>query len=74
MGMSFGEALIYIRSGKRLCRSGWNGKGQSVILHFPDTSQQPYFRLLHEECIKTYVWVPSTSDILAFDWMFAEGK
>ncbi len=27
MSMDFGDALRALKSGKRVCRSGWNGKG-----------------------------------------------
>lgn len=30
--MNFGEALDALRSGKRVGRSGWNGKGMWVVL------------------------------------------
>ncbi|MDE9494515.1 DUF2829 domain-containing protein [Xenorhabdus bovienii] len=29
--MNFGEALEAVKSGKRIARTGWNGKGQFVI-------------------------------------------
>ena len=30
--MSFGEALILLRHGKRVAREGWNGKGMFLFL------------------------------------------
>lgn len=31
-GMSFGDALKALKSGRRVCRSGWNGKGMWLYL------------------------------------------
>lgn len=31
-GLNFGEALALIKAGKRVARSGWNGKGMFVFL------------------------------------------
>ena len=30
--MSFGQAMDYLKDGKRIARSGWNGKGMFVYL------------------------------------------
>ena len=30
--MTFSEALEAVKSGKRVCRSGWNGKGMFIFL------------------------------------------
>ena len=36
--MNFGEALALLKKGKRVYRTGWNGKGMSVVLRsgYPD--------------------------------------
>ena len=36
--MDFGEALAALRSGQKLQRSGWNGKGMFIVLQkgYPD--------------------------------------
>lgn len=28
--MNFGDALVAVKAGKKICRSGWNGKGMFV--------------------------------------------
>lgn len=33
--MNFGEALRALKAGKRVCRSGWNGKGMWLVLVHP---------------------------------------
>jgi hypothetical protein len=30
--MNFGQALDLLRSGKKVCREGWNGKGMFIFL------------------------------------------
>lgn len=30
--MNFGKALNYLKSGKKVCREGWNGKGMFLFL------------------------------------------
>lgn len=30
--MNFGQALDMLRSGKKVCREGWNGKGMFIFL------------------------------------------
>lgn len=30
--MNFGEALVALKSGKKVCRSGWNGNGMFLFL------------------------------------------
>lgn len=32
MGLSFSEALVHARHGKKIAREGWNGKGMFVLL------------------------------------------
>lgn len=30
--LSFSDALLFIKAGKKVCRAGWNGKGMFVFL------------------------------------------
>lgn len=32
MNMTFGEALVHLKYGSKLARSGWNGKGMFIFL------------------------------------------
>ena len=82
-GHNFGVALQALKDGKKVARTGWNGKGMFVYYvpggKFPsltDVAKQefgdmvtynPYF------AIKTVnhtvsTWVPSINDCLAEDW------
>lgn len=43
--MNFGEAIVELKAGKRVARTGWNGKGIFLELQIPDQwskMTQPY--------------------------------
>ena len=72
--LNFGEALKFLNAGRKLAREGWNGSNLHVELtcgktHEDWTDLEPFF-VLYTPARDVYnVWVPSTSDILAADWM-----
>ena len=84
MNMSFGEALIFLKSGKTLTRENWNGKNIGVYLYIPlsrsMTNEQlsansyimPHFRIWDKDKKTVNSWVPSISDILENDWMILD--
>ena len=39
--MSFGHALHALEHGKKVCRSGWNGKGRWLALSCPESKEVP---------------------------------
>lgn len=81
--MNFGQALEALKSGCRVCREGWSGKG--MWLRYIDPHNNPYSRCTdnNADAIGTpipYVgmktadnkfvpWVCSQTDMLADDWM-----
>ena len=79
--MNFGEALQILKAGRRVCRSGWNGKGM-WLGHVPGDqwglgSEAPFDYgpgdLLPWIGMKTadgkfVPWLASQTDILAEDW------
>lgn len=82
---SFGEAIKYMKRRLKVKRKGWNGKNQYVRMVDPyddkafqviekkeiDGTLCSYFSLKNEQ--NEFVpWVPSTRDLLAEDWCFAE--
>jgi hypothetical protein len=87
-GLSFGEAIEAMKAGKRLQRSGWNGKGQYVFLvkgtDMQNALKYGYGEYLGEPtvvsalAIKTTAnqiqigWLASQTDMLAEDWEVAE--
>ncbi len=82
--MRFSDALVELRDGERICRSGWNGKGMWLCLveHWecvlgepedgPEVPVLPW-RALPWIGMKTaddgfVPWLASQTDILAEDW------
>ncbi|WP_199153557.1 DUF2829 domain-containing protein [Chromobacterium sp. ASV23] len=83
---NFGKALDLLKSGLRVTRAGWNGKGLSVALQAPDAHSKmtrPYFYLITPaastrqfgvagETQQCVPWLPSQTDLLADDWELVE--
>ena len=82
--MNFGEALELLKQGKKIARSGWNGKGMYLI-YFSPVAHNLETLLVYDSEIGTekpllpfilmktaddmYVpWLASQTDILAEDW------
>jgi len=70
----FSAALQQLKQGKLVCREGWNGKGMSAWMYNPEASSGLTRSFL---CLKDVQgglgpWTPSTTDLLAVDWMVAE--
>ena len=84
---SFGDAITYLKKGRKVARKGWNGKGMFLFvadeIHFftktelKKKNDEPYdmlpsiaIKTANNKCIVG--WVPSQTDMLAEDWVFAE--
>lgn len=66
----FGWALDMLRAGKRVCRSGWNGRGMYLQLQVPDEHskmQRPYI-YINPGPGWIVPWVASQPDLLGDDW------
>ena len=91
--MDFSQALAQVKSGGRIARAGWNGKGMFVVLQpgYPGGVQantntamafgvregsyvtvRPYLAMwtADEQIVP---WVASQTDLLADDWIVADG-
>lgn len=77
--LSFGHAIEAMRSGQKVCRAGWNGKGIFVKIQVPDANSKmtsPYFYIDttglqtdNSMAPKSLVpWLASQTDMLADDW------
>lgn len=71
--MNFGQALELLKSGRRVSRAGWNGKGMWLELQRPDahskmTLPYVYMRTAQGDLVP---WLASQTDILADDWSAA---
>lgn len=83
-GMSFGAAIALMKKGKKVCRKGWNGKGQYVKYKMCEVGDsehsayhQSYAFVLHFTnrdgvCGIQVGWLASQTDILSEDWMIVE--
>ncbi len=72
--MKFGRALDQLESGKKVRRSGWNGKGMWVALQVPDAHskmQRPYFYMCDAQGLLV-PWLASQTDLTSDDWELAE--
>lgn len=68
--MIFEEALILLKEGYKLRRSGWNGKNQWIAAQQPQINSrmtQPFLYIKNEQG-GTVPWAASQGDIFANDW------
>lgn len=81
-GCTFGHAVELLKSGFKVARKGWNGKGMYLTYVSPDQWQvdkyEAHLNSLPWIGMKTaddsfVPWLASQSDILAEDWVLAEG-
>lgn len=77
--MDFSEALLVIKNGGKVARSGWNGKGQFVCV-IPggnamytkggeSAPMQDCIGLKNAQGNMQPGWVPSMGDLFAVDWV-----
>lgn len=86
--MDFGEVISALKAGMRVCRKGWNGKGQYIQL-----ATGISYKTTHGEIVNcdhkaignaaiAFVgtsgvqmgWLASQADMLAEDWVILPGK
>ena len=85
MNMTFGEAVEALKSGRRVARTGWNGKGMWLGLvraydYNPSSGEVNAalgFKKLPWIGMKTadncfVPWLASQTDVLAEDWLILE--
>lgn len=68
--MNFGNALIMLKEGYKVQRSGWNGKNMWINLQTPtETSKMtlPYIYMYTAQG-DLVPWLASQTDVLAEDW------
>ena len=68
--MNFGGAIVALKGGNIVARSGWNGKGMWLKLQVPDlrgkmTLPYIYMKTAQDDLVP---WLASQTDILADDW------
>lgn len=78
--MTFGDALAALKSGQKVQRDGWNGKGLWLELQVPDAYSKmtlPYIFMSYPSDAKItpgarVPWLASQTDMLAEDWRVVE--
>jgi hypothetical protein len=80
MAMSFELALVALKTGRKVSRSGWNGKGMwlQIFKIHTHTPIQDGMTMLPFIAMKTadnhfVPWLASQTDVLADDWDLVEG-
>lgn len=72
--MDIGLAIDRMRSGHKVAREGWNGKGMWLALQVPDAHSKmtlPYVYMFTAQQ-QLVPWLASQSDLLAQDWMVVD--
>jgi hypothetical protein len=72
--MDFGDAIVALKQGKRVSRTGWNGKGMWLELQVPDAGSKMtlpyiYMKTAQDDLVP---WLASQTDVLAEDWGIAK--
>lgn len=71
---NFGQAIEALKSGKRVARTGWNGKGMWLELQRPDAHSKmtlPYIYMKTADN-NNVPWLASQTDMLSEDWVVVE--
>ena len=75
--LTFGDAIHFLKAGKRVARHGWNGKGIWLEMQRPDEHSKmtlPYLYLNYpNDSVNTpgarVPWLASQTDMLTEDWV-----
>ena len=78
--LTFGDAIHFLKLGKKVARAGWNGKGLTVEMQRSDEHSKmtlPYLFLCYPaDAANTpgarVPWLASQTDLLAEDWRIVE--
>jgi hypothetical protein len=76
--MTFGDALLLVRSGLKVAREGWNGKG--MFIFWVDGGRMDHPLFVHYVEALPYIamytaqknvvpWLASQTDVVANDWV-----
>ncbi len=70
-----GWAVTQLKDGKRVARSGWNGKGMWIELQNPGAQSKMTLPYVYMKTVQGDLvpWLCSQSDLLALDWEFVNG-
>jgi hypothetical protein len=71
---NIGAAVTFLKQGRKVARSGWNGKGMYLELQVPDEHSKmslPYVYMKTSDN-KLVPWLCSQTDLLAEDWTIVD--
>lgn len=68
--MDFSEALLELKRGEKVQRSGWNGAGMWLALQIPEEGSEMGAPYIYMRTAQNYLipWVASQTDLLSRDW------
>ncbi len=74
--MNIGDAVAFLKSGEKVARTGWNGKGLWLEMQRPDANSKmtlPYVFMSYPADAQNtpgarVPWLASQTDLLAEDW------
>jgi hypothetical protein len=71
---NFGWALSQLKSGRKVSREGWNGKGMWLNLQTPDENSKMTLPYIYMKTADGHLvpWLASQTDVLADDWDLVE--
>ncbi len=71
LGFTIGTAVELLKMGKRVARTGWNGKGMWLELQLPDVHSKMTLPYVYMNTADHYLvpWLASQTDLLADDWV-----
>lgn len=72
--LNFGQAIEALKQGKRVARTGWNGKNMHLELLRPDEHSKmtlPYIYMYTAQG-DNVPWLASQTDMLSEDWVTIE--
>lgn len=72
---AIGWAVQALQNGKRVCRSGWNGKDMYLELQVPDDNSKMTLPYVYIKTADNQLvpWLCSQTDLLAIDWEIVSG-
>jgi len=70
MGLDFSMALLKLKEGKKMSRSGWNAPAQYIQMQVPDECSKMNLPYLFVDTANGDMvpWLASQMDLLAEDW------
>jgi hypothetical protein len=68
--LDFGQAIRALKKGKKVGRTGWNGRGMWLGLQVPDENSKMNLPYIYMSIVTGDLvpWLASQTDMLADDW------